>query len=62
MHRNELLALLNEYATPVITEAGYVAQAKQFVAVHEDCFHSDLYPGHVTGSAWVVNPSREKVL
>ena len=62
MHRNELLALLNEYATPVITEAGYVAQAKQFVALHEDCFHSDLYPGHVTGSAWVVNPSREKVL
>lgn len=62
MHRNELLGMLNAYHTNVISEAGYVARAKQFIGEHEDCFHSELLPGHVTGSAWVVNPSRDKVL
>jgi len=62
MHRNELLGLLNEYHTTVMSEAGYVERMKHFVAAHEDCFHSELWAGHVTGSAWVVNPTRDKVL
>jgi 8-oxo-dGTP pyrophosphatase MutT (NUDIX family) len=62
MHRNELLELLNAYHTSVITEAGYVQRIKRFVASHENCFDTELLPGHVTGSAWVVNPSRDKVL
>lgn len=62
MHRDELLTLLNNYRTPVITEAGYVEQAKRFVLAHEDCFHSEHWDGHVTGSAWVVNPQRDHVL
>lgn len=62
MHRNELLALLNQYQTRLNTEAGYVERTKRFVMAHEDCFHSELMPGHVTGSAWVVNPSRNKAL
>jgi len=62
MHRNELLSLLDAYNTSIMTESGYVARMKRFVRAHEDCFHSELLPGHVTGSAWVVNPTREKVL
>ena len=62
MHRNELLGLLNEYHTTVMSEAGYVERMKHFVAAHEDCFHSELWAGHVTGSAWVVNPTHDKVL
>ena len=45
-----------------MTEAGYRERMKNFVRTHEDCFRSDLLPGHVTGSAWVVNPNRDRVL
>ncbi len=62
MHRHALLTLLNEYQTPVLAEAGYVERTKRFVMAHEDCFNTDLMPGHVTGSAWVVNPGRDSVL
>jgi 8-oxo-dGTP pyrophosphatase MutT (NUDIX family) len=62
MHRNELLELLNGYNTTNMAEAGYVQRAKAFIREHEDCFHSELLPGHITGSAWVVNPGRDKVL
>jgi len=62
MHRNELLQLLNEYETHIMSEAGYIQRTKRFVAAHEDCFHSELLPGHVTGSAWVVSPQRDRVL
>jgi len=29
---------------------------------HERCFHRDHFPGHVTGSAWIVDKDRSKVL
>ncbi|MBF0265165.1 MAG: NUDIX hydrolase [Gammaproteobacteria bacterium] len=62
MHRQELLEMLDQYKTSLITEAGYVQQTRQFIAAHEDCFHSELLPGHVTGSAWVINQYINKVL
>lgn len=62
MHRQELLSLLQRYRTPFNTEAGYVVRIQRFVEKHDDCFDSKRYPGHVTGSAWVVNPSRDKAL
>jgi len=43
-------------------ESAYVARARDFVIAHADCFHCDLWPAHVTGSAWVVSPSRDRVL
>lgn len=62
MHRRELLALLDRHDTRFNTEAGYVARTRAFVENHSDCFHCDLAPGHVTGSTWVVNPARDRVL
>ena len=62
MHRRELLSLLQPYRTPFNTEAGYVTRTRHFVERHENCFDSRLWPGHVTGSAWVVNPARDRVL
>jgi 8-oxo-dGTP pyrophosphatase MutT (NUDIX family) len=62
MHRQELITLLQNYRTPFNTEAGYVTRIRRFIEQHEDCFDSHLWPGHVTGSAWVVNPNRDKVL
>lgn len=43
-------------------EAAYVVQARAFVEENRDCFHRDLLPAHVTGSAWVVSPDRNRVL
>jgi 8-oxo-dGTP pyrophosphatase MutT (NUDIX family) len=43
-------------------EAGYIDRARAFVEAHPDCFNRAHLPGHVTGSAWVVSPSRERVL
>jgi 8-oxo-dGTP pyrophosphatase MutT (NUDIX family) len=62
MHRRELLALLDAHETRFMEEAAYVARAREFVLTHENCFDRDLWPGHVTGSAWVVNPRRDQAL
>jgi 8-oxo-dGTP pyrophosphatase MutT (NUDIX family) len=63
MHRQELLTLLDRHATHFNTEAGYIARARAFVERHPECFdRTHVHPGHVTGSAWVVNPMRDRVL
>jgi 8-oxo-dGTP pyrophosphatase MutT (NUDIX family) len=62
MHRQELLTLLRNYKTRFMEEAGYLQRSISFVENHEDCFYRELWPAHVTGSTWVVNPSRTEVL
>ncbi len=43
-------------------ESGFVRRAIDYVEHNEDVFFRELHPAHVTGSAWVVSPDREKVL
>lgn len=62
MHRQPLLALLTEYETRYPVEAGLIARFRNFVTMHERCFERDLWTGHVTGSAWLVNSTRDAVL
>lgn len=62
MHRAQLLDLLSRHRTRFIEETGFVRRALDFVRGHENCFDCDLLPAHVTGSAWVVSPDRERVL
>ena len=62
MHRRELLARLDAHRTRFMDEAAFIERTRDFVLAHSDCFHCDLWPGHVTGSAWVVNPARTHVL
>ena len=62
MHRQELLDLLARHRTRFMEEAAYVERARAFVASNPDCFYRELWPAHVTGSAWVVNPDRSQVL
>jgi 8-oxo-dGTP pyrophosphatase MutT (NUDIX family) len=62
MHRSELLQLLAAHQTRFMEESAYIARARAFVEQHEDCFYRELWPAHVTGSAWVVNPARDRVL
>ncbi len=62
MHRRELLDLLARHQTRFMDESAFLARAQTFVSAHQDCFHRDLWPAHVTGSTWVVNPDRSRVL
>jgi len=62
MHRTELLRLLVRHRSRFMDEAAHVARTRAFVEQHEDCFNRELWPGHVTGSVWVVNPRRDRVL
>lgn len=62
MHRQELLELLARHRTRFMEESAYINRARAFVEAHPDCFHCDLWPAHVTGSAWVVSPDRARVL
>ena len=62
MHRLDLLRRLDDYRTRFMEEAAYVRRARAFIQAHEDCFHRELWPAHVTGSVWVVDPARDNVL
>ena len=62
MHRQELLNLLRSHRTRFMDEAAYIRRAITFVEQHEDIFYRELWPAHVTGSAWVVSPDRSRVL
>lgn len=62
MHRQALLDLLDRHRTQFMEEAAYVDRARAFVKLHPDCFQRDLWPAHVTGSAWVVSPDCRRVL
>ncbi|WP_460981920.1 NUDIX hydrolase [Spirosoma fluminis] len=67
MHREPLLALLREH----LVNSRYVVDAHEqdmtratlnFVVQHPDCFERSLLIGHVTGSAWIVSPDRQRVV
>ena len=62
MHRQELLQLLKQYHPRFMDELAFVSRSIDYVEQSEDCFYRELYPAHVTGSAWVVNPDRSRVL
>lgn len=38
------------------------ADTIRFVEEHEDCFLRSCVPGHLTGSAWIVDPTRTRTL
>ena len=62
MHRNELLNLLKRYRSRFMEEVAYVKSAVEYIELHANIFDRQLLPAHVTGSAWVISPDRQKVL
>lgn len=62
MHRQDLIRRLAAYRTAFLDEAAMVRRALAFIEAHPDCFSRSLRPGHVTGSAWVVNARYDHVL
>jgi 8-oxo-dGTP pyrophosphatase MutT (NUDIX family) len=64
MHRTAALRLLRAHGTRASDphEAAMTAEITRFVEAHPDCLARTCAPGHLTGSAWIVDPSRRRVL
>ncbi len=62
MHRQDLLNYLRSHRSRFMEEVAYVRRAVEYIENNEDCFEREHAPIHVTGSAWVVNPSLDLVL
>lgn len=62
MHRRRLLEQLESYAVRNPEESGTVARFLEFVRANRRCFDRDLWLGHITGSAWLVDGAGERVL
>lgn len=62
MNQLQTLALLQAYTPQNPTEEAYLKQFIDLVQTFPDFYDRNLLPGHLTGSAWIVSPSKEKVL
>jgi 8-oxo-dGTP pyrophosphatase MutT (NUDIX family) len=62
MTRHDLIAALRRHTPSGPAETAMLARVLAFVEAHPDCFERTLLVGHVTGSAWVVNPERTHTL
>lgn len=62
MHRNALLHLLGTHPPFDAAETAHLDRFLAFVQAHPDCFERRLTIGHVTGSAWITDPDRTRVL
>ncbi len=64
MHRAPILALLRAHAAQSLDphEAAMTAETIRFVEEHADCLLRSCPPGHLTGSAWIVNVDRTRTL
>ncbi len=62
MHRNKLIGDLEAYRARHPGEAATADRFLDFVRSHKRCFHRDCLPGHVTASAWLIDPGGGRVL
>jgi len=60
--RRPLLDLLSEYGERHEEEAKAIRRYRDFVIEHVDCFQREQLKGHVTASAWIVDPPGRRVL
>lgn len=60
--RTDLLAALRAHQPFDQREAAMLRLTRAFVQDNPDCFHRTLRAGHITASAWVVNPRRSHAL
>jgi len=64
MHRAAVLKLLRSHAGLALDahETAMTADTIRFVEAHADCFLRSQLTGHLTGSSWIVNPTRTRTL
>jgi hypothetical protein len=61
LNKPELLRALSQYSIGYPMESETCQQFLELLS-HPRAFHRDHLPGHITGSAWVLNEDRTKVL
>src|SRR5882672_1965365 len=61
MNRHSLIRLLQSYTTEFAEEKKFVLSFLELLN-QENSFQRTHLPGHITGSAWVVNPEKTKTL
>ena len=62
MHRRALLDLLDGYLPSSTSDAEARERIRAFVEAEPSCFERTTVAGHVTGSAWIVDPWRTRCL
>lgn len=62
MNRNDIRQLVTDYAMRFPDENDVVARFFGLIDEHERCFERDCWAGHITGSAWLLDRKRERVL
>jgi len=61
LNRRELITALKNYTTPYEHEQKFATSFLQLLQ-HPDAYQRSHLPGHITGSAWIIDESRENVL
>ncbi|MDH5475004.1 MAG: NUDIX hydrolase [Cyclobacteriaceae bacterium] len=62
MSRQQLISQLQEYTSPHSEEMEFRLQFLDLITTFEECFERSLLSGHITGSAWILDESREYAL
>ncbi|MBN4080749.1 NUDIX hydrolase [Caldithrix abyssi] len=62
MERQQLKQLLTRYKKKFLNESSKIEQTIQFLDSTKLCFNRDNWYGHFTGSAWVVDQTRDWVI
>lgn len=61
-HRYALCEMLTRYAASHAERRDVAARILEFVSSTPDCFCRICQQGHITGSAWLLNPAGDKAL
>jgi 8-oxo-dGTP pyrophosphatase MutT (NUDIX family) len=59
--RQGLLQLLSRFHSAFDEEQAFVTRFEQLL-FSPRCYHRDHLPGHITGSAWIIDPRHERVV
>lgn len=62
MHRRDILEKLANYIPLDQRDIECRDRFVEFIKTHPDCFERSLEIGHITASAWIVNPGRDRFL
>lgn len=62
MNRQNLIETLKVYKAYTEEERAYQVRMLNLLTQESGCFHRSLLHGHITGSAWIINPIGNQVL
>jgi 8-oxo-dGTP pyrophosphatase MutT (NUDIX family) len=61
MDRQLLIGMIQSYTSDFVEERKFISPFLELLT-HKDCFQRTHLPGHITGSAWILNKERAQTL